>query len=174
MAAGRARLAAGITAALLSACATAPTPLEGLISGRLAVNVAASTAEPARQLSGSFELRGNAARGQLDLVSPIGVTVAQARWMPGRVELAGPAGPTIFASLDELSEQTFGEPLPLAALFDWLRGRPWAGAPSRPQAGGFEQLGWTVDTSRLAAGQLEARRAAPPVVTLRARLEDPS
>jgi outer membrane lipoprotein LolB len=169
-----ARLLAGMATMLLSACATAPPPLEGLISGRLAVQVAASAAEPARQLSGSFELRGNATRGQLDLVSPIGITVAQARWTPARVELMSNEGPVVFASLDDLSERTFGEPLPLAALFDWLRGRPWPGAASRPQARGFEQLGWDVDTSRLAEGQIEARRAAPPTVTLRARLESPS
>jgi hypothetical protein len=36
---------------------------------------------------------------------------------------------------------------------------------------GFEQLGWAVDVSRLAAGSVEARRATPPVVTVRARLD---
>jgi outer membrane lipoprotein LolB len=146
----------------------------GLISGRLALQVAATPTEPARQVSGSFELRGDAARGQLDLVSPLGITVAQARWLPGRVELLNSGdGPIVFESLDELSTRAFGEPLPLAALFDWLRGRPWPGAPSlaASDGSGFEQMGWVIDTSRLADGQIIARRPAPPAVTLRARME---
>ena len=34
----------------------------------------------------------------------------------------------------------FGEPLPLVALIDWLRGRPWAGAPNVKRDDGFDQL----------------------------------
>lgn len=165
--------AAAGAAALTAGCAAlAPPPLPpGLISGRLAVLVAPHDGHPASQIGGSFELRGNAAHGQLDLVSPLGITVARARWSPRRVELASAEGPVVFASLDELSTQTFGEPLPLAALFDWLRGRPWPGAPALMATDGFEQLGWQIDTSRLADGQFAARRPAAPTVTLRARLE---
>jgi outer membrane lipoprotein LolB len=159
-------------ALLMVGCASMAPPMPpGLIAGRLGLQVAAHGAAPARQLSGSFELRGDAAHGQLDLVSPIGVTVAQARWRPGLVELISSEGPIVFTSLDDLSARTFGEPLPLAALFDWLRGRPWGGAPAHPAPVGFEQLGWEIDTTRLAEGQLVARRAAAPAVTLRARLE---
>jgi outer membrane lipoprotein LolB len=66
-----------------------------------------------------------------------------------------------------------GETLPLAALFDWLRGRPWPGAPSRPVAAppGFEQLGWRVDLARFAEGQVDARRDRAPAVNVRARLD---
>jgi len=170
-----ARLAAVLVAVVAAGCASiAPPGLPpGLISGRLAVLVEATATAPARQVSGSFELRGNATSGQLDLVSPLGITVAQARWEPGRVELRSGEAPIVYASLDELSTQAFGEPLPLAALFDWLRGRPWAGAPSMAarDGSGFEQMGWLIDTSRVPDGQIVARRPAPPAVTLRARVE---
>ena len=57
------------------------------------------------------------------------------------------------------------------SLFDWLHGRPWRGAPSQPMPGGFAQLGWSVDTTRLTDGVISARRRAPPAVTFTARLE---
>jgi outer membrane lipoprotein LolB len=162
-----------LAAAVTGACSTAVYAPQQILSGRLAVQVAASASEPARQLGGSFDLRGDATRGQLDLVSPIGVTVARAQWQPGRAELATNDAPLVFANLDELANRAFGEALPLAALFDWLRGRPWAGATSMANADGtgFEQLGWQVQTDGLAEGRITARRAAPPEVTLRARLD---
>jgi outer membrane lipoprotein LolB len=61
--------------------------------------------------------------------------------------------------------------MPLAALFDWLRGRPWPGAPHEAEPDGFSQLGWRVDVRALGQGLLTARRPAEPAVTLRLRLE---
>jgi outer membrane lipoprotein LolB len=161
--------------AFLAGCATTPPVAVGGLGGRLSLQVDAAPPEPARQLSAGFELRGDPARGALDLTSPLGTVLAQARWQPGRAELQTPTGQQSFSDLDGLSRSTFGEPLPLTALFDWLRGRPWAGAASQPLAAGtgFEQLGWQVDTGRLAEGHLTARRSLPPAVTLRVRLEDP-
>jgi len=60
--------------------------------------------------------------------------LAQARWAPGQVVLATPQGERRFDDLDGLTREVLGESLPLAALFDWLRGRPWPGAASRPLA----------------------------------------
>jgi outer membrane lipoprotein LolB len=61
--------------------------------------------------------------------------------------------------------------VPLAALPSWLAGQPWPAAPHEPREGGFEQLGWQVNTAQRAAGQIDARRAAPPAVLLRVRLD---
>ncbi len=157
-------------AAALAGCAT-PPPDAGLLSGRIAVQVAPTTTAPARQVSGSFELRGDAQRGQLDLLSPLGTVLLRARWEPGRADLVQGADTRRFASLDDLSVTSFGEVLPLGALFDWLRGRPWPGAAASQGGSGFEQFGWSVDTSRSADGQIVAHRAAAPAVTLRARLD---
>ena len=75
--------------------------------------------------------------------------------------------------LDALSERMLGESMPLAALIEWLHGRPWPGAPVQRLSDGFEQLGWALDLSRRTEGFIVAVRARPPAVTLRIRLETP-
>jgi outer membrane lipoprotein LolB len=156
--------------ALLAGCASAPTP--AALSGRIALLVEAAPPAPARRFQAGFELRGDAQRGELDLTDPLGLVAARARWQPGAAELTTSDGAAArFGDLSELAERAFGEPLPLAALPDWLRGRPWPQAPHVRTAQGFEQLGWVVDLSRYADGQVVARRAAAPEVTLRARLD---
>lgn len=167
------RLAWGAAcAALLSACATVPASAP-VLSGRLAISVAASAASPARGFNAAFDLQGDAQRGRLDLSTPLGPRLGSAAWAPGEAVLDDGQGVRRYANLTALAQDLLGEPLPLQALPDWLRGRPWPGAAHQAnQAGtdGFEQLGWTLDTSQLADGRLQATRAAPPAVTLRVRL----
>ena len=168
-------------ALLLSGCAStpmlAPVASGDALSGRLAVNVDASDGLPARNLSAAFDLRGNADTGSLDLATPLGSVLARARWQPGDVVLATPQGEARYADLDSLSREALGEALPLAALFDWLRGRPWPGAASTltqpPDEPGFRQLGWVVSLLRFDESQVAARREATPTVTLRARIDRP-
>ena len=159
---------------LLSACAGL-TPPHGIgtqvLSGRLSVRV---DSEPARAMSATFELSGDARTGALVLTSPIGSTLAQAHWTPREAVLETPGRRASYPDLDTLSEQALGERVPLAALFDWLRGRPWPGAPTQDlPAGeaGFAQMGWRVALARYADGWVEARRDAAPAVTMRARLD---
>ena len=174
------RSAALLAALLMSACASfaPPVPTAGeALSGRLAVNVAATPQSAARSVTANFELLGDAKVGQLNLSTPLGSMLAQARWSPAQVVLATPQGERRFDDLDALTREVLGESLPLPALFDWLRGRPWDGAASRetrpPQPPGFEQLGWTIDLTRYSDSAIAATRAAPPVVTVRAKLELP-
>lgn len=155
---------------VLAACATTPRPAAEL-SGRLAVRVEAQADAAARSFTSQFELRGDADAGSLQLTTPIGSTAAEAHWQPGRAELVTHEGRRQFESLDALAGQMLGEPLPLAALLEWLRGRAWAGAPSRQEAGGFEQLGWRIDLSRYGEGWVLAARERAPAVSVRARLE---
>ena len=163
-----------LAAGALVACASlAPPHAEGaqVLSGRLSVRV---ESDPVRALSGAFELSGNARAGALLLTSPLGSTLAQARWSPGEAVLQTPGTNTRYPDLDALAEQALGERVPLAALFDWLRGRPWPGAASEAlPAGepGFSQMGWRVGLARYAEGWVDARRDMPPAVTLRARLD---
>jgi outer membrane lipoprotein LolB len=159
---------------LLAACAAPLTPGEAPpLSGRLAVSVAAHGAAPARSASTQFELHGNAERGRLVLTSPLGTTIARASWQPGAAEVdTGNGRVERHASLDAMAQALLGEPLPLAALVDWLHGRRFAGAPDTAWERGFEQLGWRVDTSRYAEGFVQADRPAPaPAVSVRARLD---
>jgi outer membrane lipoprotein LolB len=160
---------------LLGGCAslTPPVPAADL-AGRLAVTVDASAQAPARSFSADFDLRGNAERGLLRLTGPLGATLAELRWQPDTAELSDGQGTRRFDSLDAMAQALFGEALPLAALLDWLRGRPWAGAPAVAFDGGFEQLGWRVGLAGFADGLLQASRAQAPAVSVRARLERPA
>ncbi len=166
----------GLCLVMLAGCATAPQepvlPGESL-SGRLSVRVDASPGTAAQSVSGSFELLGTPQAGRLNLISPLGTVVAQARWTGQRAVLQTSEGETTYNDLDGLTREMLGESLPVAALFDWLRGRPWPDTANQPQGAGFQQLGWDVDLSRHADGWVQARRAQPPVVTVRARLDPP-
>lgn len=175
----RARAAALLAALVLAACASVQppgaVPSGDSVSGRLAVKVEASGDTPARSENAAFELQGNAEAGRLNLATPLGSVLAQARWSPGAVSLTTPQGERRFPDLDALTREMLGESVPVAALFDWLRGRPWPGADSRPSSApdepGFTQLGWNVGLSRLADGVVVARREAAPAVTVRAKVD---
>jgi outer membrane lipoprotein LolB len=173
---------AGLALAGLAGCASVAPPAGGatvpaappgtVFAGRLAVAIEAIGEAPPRAFFGAFELAGDAERGTLGLATPLGTAVAEARWTPGEVLLVTPRETRRHASLAALTRDALGESVPVEALFDWLRGRPWPGAASAPAEGGFAQLGWRVDTSGLGAGRLVARRAAPePAVDVRIRLD---
>jgi len=158
---------------LLAACAslTPPQHTSAVLSGRLSVRV---DSEPPRSLSAAFELSGNARTGALVLTSPLGSTLAQAHWTPTEAVLETSGARTSYPDLDALAEHALGERVPLAALFDWLRGRPWPAAASQglpDDEHGFTQLGWRVALPRSAQGWVEAHRDAAPAVTMRARLD---
>lgn len=173
--AGLACLVVAGAAGALGGCASPPVrvPAEGgAWSGRLGWSIAATAQQPAQQASAGFELRGSAREGWLELTSPVGTLVARASWRAGSVELETGAGRSRHEDLSALSRAAFGDQeLPLAALFDWLRGQPWPGAAHEAQASGFAQMGWLVDVRALGEGRLTATRPAEPAITLRVRLE---
>jgi outer membrane lipoprotein LolB len=171
----RPALALAALALLLSACATRPPKpvVNPWTTGRLSLRVDAAPQRPAQGLSASFELRGDGDQGELRLLSPLGTRMATALWSPGRASLQTGSEEQAFASLDELAQRALGEPLPLAALPDWLAGQPWPRAPFRSLPDGFEQLGWQVRTGERTEGRVEARRESPPAVQLRVRLDLP-
>lgn len=143
----------------LAGCATPPVsaPQDNFWSGRLALRVAG---EPPQSMGAAFELRGNAAAGELTLLSPLGQTVALARWSAAGAELLQADRVQPYASMDELTEQLTGAALPLPALFQWLRGEA------------AEVLGWSADLSEHATGRIVALRHAPaPQAELRIRLQ---
>lgn len=135
-------------AATLAGCATprARVPGEAVWSGRLALRVDSS---PPQAFSALFELRGSAYAGELQLTSVLGQTLATVRWSAQGAELQRGQNTTRRASLDELTSELSGAPLPVLAMFDWLAGR-------RTSAGG-----WEVDLAQHAQGRLVAQRAQP-------------
>ena len=175
------RLAWPLVAALLGGCAVAPrsNPVSSgeLLSGRLSVRVEGQGGAAARSLSAAFELQGDAQNGSLNLATPLGTVLAQARWAPRQVVLSTPQGQSNFTDLDALTREVLGETVPLPALFDWLRGRPWPGAASTAlipaTEAGFQQLGWAVNLARFDKATVTAQREQAPAVTVRAVLDRP-
>lgn len=171
-----------LPALVLAGCASAPTrppiddPAARHYSGRLAVRVAG---DDSRSFSAGFELHGTPEQGRIALNSPLGLRLGEAAWRADRATLHGPDGTREFDSLESLSEELFGDSIPIEALFDWLAGRPYPEVASRPFDGtaeqGFRQLGWDVRTTRLPTdGLLIAERRTPePVVTVRIKLDTP-
>lgn len=157
----RALVALAGASTLLAACGPlrrAPAvPGAGPWSGRLNLVV---RAEPVQSFSAGFELRGSAQQGELRLTSPLGTTLAEARWRPGQAQLKAGADHRHYASMSELLRELTGAALPLDALFDWLAGQA------------SEVPGWVADLSGRREGRLLARRLEPqPLIELRIRLD---
>ena len=157
----RRRVVLAAAALPLAACAPLtrkPAPSGRIYIGRLMLSV---RSEPPQNLSAGFELRGLAHDGELLLTTPLGTTLALARWAPGEAQLITGGRVQTFASMEDLLMQITGAALPLPALFDWLAGRATA-AP-----------GWNADLSQREQGRLSARRSQPqPTVELRLLLDD--
>ena len=171
---GGLRALGGALLLALSACAALAPPSAASsdrLTGRLSLQV---DGQPERSFSAGFELSGDASQGELLLSGPLGTTAARARWAGEQAVLASTGGQTAYPSLDALAAAALGEAVPMAALFDWLRGRAWPGAPATARGdgqAGFDQLGWRISLQQWAEGWLEARRALAPAVTVRVRLE---
>ncbi len=116
-------------------------------SGRLAIQVEDNQRE---SFSAGFELKGSATAGELALYNPLGGTLAVLDWAPGKATMRSNDQTREFESVDSLVAHATGAAIPVAALFDWLRGIDTA-VP-----------GWQADLSLLAEGRLRAQRLQPP------------
>jgi outer membrane lipoprotein LolB len=138
---------------LLAGCASPQKPPGSAItqagpwSGRLALQV---EDRQSQSFSAAFELSGNAQAGKLALSSPLGGTLAVLSWAPGSATLQNNGQTRQFESVDALVTHATGSAIPVAALFDWLRG---ANTPVP---------GWKADLSQLEQGRLHAERLEPP------------
>lgn len=148
------------TAALLTGCATPQRmamPGEELWTGRLAMTV---KSDPPQSFSAGFDLRGTPAAGELQLTTPLGTSIATVVWSPGNAELRQGSQVTRRDNLDELTTVLSGTPVPVAALFGWLRGNLNV-VP-----------GWQADLTRQPEGRISARRTSPlPEAELRVVLQ---
>ncbi len=167
-------LAPALLAGVLAACSSLSPPDATSIDGRLAVQVEASGSDPARSMSAPFTLRGDEKAGSFEIATPLGTMLARATWQPSAATLKTIDAERHYATLDELASDMLGESLPMAALMQWLRGRPWQGAPyaSTAQPEGFAQLGWQINLARVADGLVVAERKLPaPAITVRAKID---
>ena len=154
-----------LSLSMLTACMHAPRTPAGSAqaefwSGRLSLQV---HSEPVQSFSAGFELKGSPAQGELLLSSPLGNTLLAARWTPLEAVLEESGKTRRFSNIDALIEQSTGAALPLAALFDWLHGKPG------------QQQGWTADLGQLSQGRISAQRSKPlPRADLRMVLDRPA
>nr|WP_255368974.1 lipoprotein insertase outer membrane protein LolB [Polaromonas sp. OV174] len=130
----------------------------GFWTGRLSLQV---HSEPAQSFSAGFELKGQAERGELTLISPLGNVLGILRWSPSEAVLdSGDQKIQRFTSIDELTTQATGAALPLGALFAWLQGD------------NASVSGWSADLSRRSEGRISAKRVQPsPQADLRVVLD---
>ncbi|TAG35751.1 MAG: outer membrane lipoprotein LolB [Polaromonas sp.] len=128
-----------------------------LWTGRISLQ---TQSDPPQAFFAGFELNGNPARGELLLTSPIGNVLGLMRWSPDQAVLESGNEVKRFSSVDALLAQTTGAAIPVAALFDWLKGV------------NTRLSGWSADLSRLALGRIVATRDAPaPPAQLRIVLD---
>ena len=153
-----------LLALLFSACATTSTKTKMPTaettqewSGRISLQVQST---PPQQLNASFALQGGAQKGQLDVFSPFGTTLATLHWTPQEAVLHQGNQQKRFTSITVLTERLTGAQLPMTELFDWLNGQPTA------------VEGWQTDVSQLGSGWLIATRTSPaPTVLLKIKLD---
>ncbi|UVW29134.1 outer membrane lipoprotein LolB [Massilia sp. H6] len=118
-----------LAAAILAGCATPSTNRATVgayrdsieLNGRLAVNYQKDG--KTESLNGNFNWAQRADHVDVELVSPLGQTVATIAVAPGMATLtqAGRA-PLSAPSIDGLTQQALGWPLPVSGLRDWLQG----------------------------------------------------
>ena len=130
----------------------------GFWSGRISLQI---QSEPAQSFHAGFELRGEAERGELTLISPLGNILGVLRWSPVEAVLdSGGQKMQRFDSVDALMAQATGAAVPMSALFAWLDGT------------NANVSGWSADLSRRAEGRITAKRSQPsPAADLRVVLD---
>ncbi|MGH6647110.1 outer membrane lipoprotein LolB [Aquabacterium sp.] len=183
----RAWIAAAALLACLSACSQFPARQHDAapaangasqlaLQGQLSVKLQAFQGLEAKGVSMGFFFNGGPQGGQLDLMTPMGSQVARVHWTPTDAWLQTDQGDRHFDTLGELSAEVLGEPLPLAALMNWVQGQPDPDLPaaSRVTPQSFEQNGWHIDTTDIGIGRLNAQRPASALlrgITVRIRLD---
>ncbi|NOV23280.1 lipoprotein localization protein LolB [Cupriavidus necator] len=102
-------------------------------------------------VQGSFRWEEQGRNVRLDLVSPLGQTLAVVTATPSGATLDLPNQPPRNApEVDTLMEEALGFALPVAGMRDWLHGRPTRGTPARAtrdeqgRLATLAQNGWTV------------------------------
>jgi len=150
---------------------TATTPRWAL-QGQMSIKLAAWLDQPAQGVTVGYFLEGSDEAGQMALMTPLGSQMARVEWQPDSVWLDDGRQRRPFASPEALSEQLFGEALPLQALPWWMQGLPAPGLPHQPTSDGaaFEQVGWRITRPDPASGRIVAERPGSPAqrpVTIR-------
>lgn len=122
-------LAVIICSVFIASCATTKSPEAKNTSststwtGRISLRTTGHAFQAPQQFSASFVLSGSPSEGELTLGTPLGTTLAKAKWAPGMAQLLQGGDTHVYASMDDLTAALTGKPLPLAAMFGWLQGK---------------------------------------------------
>jgi outer membrane lipoprotein LolB len=111
--------------------------------------------EPKQFFAAEFDLEGDAQSGDMQFYSPLGTTLAAAKWETGVAQLIVPGkDPFQFDCLNALNQKLLGTELPVNMIFEWANGA----TPIPPK-------GWSVTRSSQEAqgkpAELEAQRDFP-------------
>lgn len=115
--------------------------------------------EARQSFSAFFVLEGSKELGNLRLSTPLGTVLAELVWSPEGAVLTSSQGDRKASSLNALLAEALGSPVPVEALFAWLRGDA------------LQAAGWRANLSELSEGRLLAVRETPPRSTLRLVLD---
>ncbi|EJN10417.1 outer membrane lipoprotein involved in outer membrane biogenesis [Herbaspirillum sp. YR522] len=120
------------------------------IDGRISVQYAQN--DQPQSLHGSFNWSQSPGRTGLDLLSPLGQTVATIDVRPGVATLVQSGrAPQVAPDVDQLAARALGWPLPVAGMRHWLQGRgtdssgkPFQAVPGDENASFVTADGWRV------------------------------
>lgn len=149
---------AGVASVMLGCAATPPNTdgaAQQVFRGRMGIKV---QGQPDNSWSAGFQLTGSADAGQMRLVSPIGTTLALARWAPQEASIE--RGQTIqrYSDASAMVRELLGADFQMTQLWAWLERKP------------LRVPGWDLQTTlRPDQSQLlVAHKAQPePAITLR-------
>lgn len=141
-----------LAAGCASAPVSAPPPADSTIArmrqwaGRFAVTLTEPGAEIREErASGRFLLQNDAGTTELELLSPLGQTIATASLGAGLASLSTAEGERYEASSAEaLTERVFGWRMPIGDLPRWLRGRVNGATRSADGALAGTERGWAI------------------------------
>ena len=156
-------------ASLLPPATTTETEIPEVWRGRFALTVAATPQAAEQRSTGRFVLTAAKAYTELELVSPLGNTLASARSDSSGALLKTADGKTFSAASPEaLTEQVFGWRVPVDRLPAWLRGeveqvqeRAADGNGTTRTAEGIDH-GWSVRFEQWGARQPQRLTASFP------------
>jgi outer membrane biogenesis lipoprotein LolB len=148
----RAKPAQGRAADTATSAANLTTAASALssLSAKGRVSITTQGIKGAQQLHGLFELVGDAEGGRLELLTPLGGTVAIMVWTPASALLRRASGELqTFDSAEDMVFAGIGVRLAPTTLVQWLRGEPIEGvALEGLSPDGFRQLGWQISVAR--------------------------
>jgi len=100
-------------------------------------------------VSANFRWRHDGDRDSLELVSPLGQTIARMSGSPGKVELERSNGThEVAQNWEALTQRGLGWTLPVSGLASWIQGSPHPGSASRAETQSepmvLRQDGWMI------------------------------